>query len=153
LPKAQAEQIAFLADGDYAEAEQSLDTELRNEGQQFTTWLRACWQGDPINIMQQVDAFAALGRENQKQFLRYGLQFFRELLVALIAGSKPLKLPDDVAEVARKFAGVVNFEQCEAICKQINDDLYFVERNANARILFTATSIEVHEILRKVGTR
>jgi DNA polymerase III subunit delta' len=148
VPKLQAEQIAFLADGDYAEAEQSMDTELRNEGHQFTTWLRACWQGDPITMMKQVEAFAALGRENQKQFLRYGLQFFRELLVALIAGNKPLKLPADVAEVAKKFASVVNFGQCEKICHQLNDDLFFIERNANARILFTATSIEVHEIMR-----
>lgn len=149
LPKAQAEKIAFLTDGDYAEAEQSLDAAAHDEGQLITAWLRACWQGDPILMMQQVEIFADLGREGQKQFLRYGLQFFRELIVALVAGNKPLKLPDDVAEVARKFAQVVNFEQCEALCQRLNDDAYYIERNANAKILFTATSIEVHELLRR----
>jgi DNA polymerase III subunit delta' len=149
LPKLQAQHLAFLADGDYAEAaEQSLHTEMRDDASLFTTWLRACWQGEPSTIMQVADTFAELGRENQKQFFRYGLQFFRELIVALVAGNKPLKLPEDVAQVARKFASVVSFEQCEAICELLNDDLFHIERNANARILFTASSIEMHEVLR-----
>jgi DNA polymerase III subunit delta' len=150
LPKAQAESFAFLADGDYAEAEQMLGTEYRDDAIFFTAWLRACWQGDAATIMPLVDTFADLGRENQKQFFKYGLQFFRELIVALVAGNQALKLPPDIADVARKFAGVVGFEQCQAICEQINQDLYYIERNANARVLFTASSIQIHEILRKL---
>jgi DNA polymerase III subunit delta' len=148
LPKAQAEHIAFLANGDYAEALQLIETEIKDDSVFFTTWLRACWLGDELQIMQQVDAFVELGRENQKQFFRYGLQFFRELVVALVAGNKPLKLPNEMAEVARKFASVINFDKCVAICAQLNDDLFYIERNANARVLFTASSIVLHETLR-----
>ncbi len=150
LPQARAEHIAFLADGDFAEAEQLLSVEQGDDANFFTDWLRACWMGDPANIMQQVHLFAELGRENQKQFFRYGLQFFRELIVAQVVGNQPLKLPEAIAGTARKFAAVVDFEQCQAICEQLNSDLYYIERNANARVLFTASSITMHEILRKV---
>jgi DNA polymerase III subunit delta' len=148
-PKLQAQNLAFLADGNYSEALELMETEVSTEGVAFTDWLRACWQGSPVAIMPQVETFHGLGRENQKQFLRYGLQFFRELIVALVAGNSPLKLPADIAVVAQKFATLVTFDKCAEICQHLTDDLYHIERNANARVLFTALSIEVHQILIK----
>ena len=148
VPSRQAEHIAFLADGNFDEAKSLIETEIRDDSVVFTGWLRACWQGDPTVVLPVVETFAALGRENQKQFFRYGLQFFRELLVALVAGNKPLRLPDDLVTVARNFAKTVDFDKCERLCALLNDDLYYIERNANPRILFTETSIKAHEILR-----
>lgn len=46
------------------------------------------------------------------------------------------------------MAKVLNFEKIAQIAAIFNENIYFVERNANPKILFLDTSIQLHKIMK-----
>ena len=73
-----ARQIAFLSGGDFGLALEAADAPATDEAQRLLDWLRKCWRGQAVEMVRWTEDFAKLGRENQKQFLHYGLHFLRE---------------------------------------------------------------------------
>ena len=42
-------------------------------------WMRKCYKGNGVELVTWVEKFAAIGRENQKQFIRYALHFIQRI--------------------------------------------------------------------------
>jgi len=150
LPEARAQQIAFLAGGDFHLAlEAAADHHEREDAAALLLdWLRKCWRGKGDELMQWTERFAKLGRENQKQFLHYGLHFLRELLALVSTGNAQLRLRPEELTTAQNMAKVLDFEKIVQVSQLFNDNIYYIERNANPRILFLDTSIRLHQIMR-----
>jgi len=146
---ARAKQIAFLAGGDFNLAVNLAETPDNDDAKMLLDWLRKCWRGNGVELVQWTDQFAQLGRENQKQFLQYGLHFFRELLSLVVTGNQTLRLRQDEMTTALNMSKVLNFEKISQLTAMLNDNIYYVERNANPKILFLDTSIEMHKILKR----
>lgn len=148
-----ARSIAYLADGDFNEALQILDVsknaEQENRSELFLDWLRKCYKGDGVAIAKWVEQFASAGRENQKYFLRYGLHFMREYLDLKMLGKEQVRLMNEEFNTAKRMLQVLEFEQVEKINKLFSDCAYFVERNANPKILFLDASIQLNRILKQ----
>ena len=64
----------------------------------------------------------------------------------LMGGAVRLR-PDELA-TAQNMAKVLNFEKIAQIAAIFNDNIYFVERNANPKILFLDTSIQLNRIMK-----
>jgi DNA polymerase-3 subunit delta' len=146
--EARARQLAFLAGGDYNAALQLADHPANDDTALLLDWLRKCYRGNGVDLVKWTDEFARLGRENQKQFLHYGLHFLRELLSLVVTGNTHLRLGADEYSTAVNLAKMLDFEKIGRLTELLNDNIYYIERNANPKILFLDTSIQVNQIFR-----
>jgi len=143
-----ARQIAFLAGGDYFEAQTIADTPENDDATLLLDWLRKCWRGNGPELVHWTEKFAKLGRENQKQFLQYGLHFLRELMAFGLTGSNNLRLRPEELTTAQNMSKVLNFDKITQVAALFNDNVYYIERNANPKMLFLDTSIRLHQIMK-----
>lgn len=145
----QAEAIAQIADGNYNEALTLSQHTENDNAMMFLEWMRKCYNGNGIDMIQWADKIAATSREAQKYFLRYGLHFFRELmLLKLIRDSSKLRLQKSELDTAVKMANIIEVNQIENIASLFNEAIMNIERNGNGKVIFADTSIKLNKILR-----
>ena len=120
----------------------------RQDSALLLDWLRKCWKGQGPELVEWTEKFAKMGRENQKQFIQYCLQFMRELTALVAAGQENLRLPEEELISAKNMARVLSFPKIEQIVAILTDNAYYIERNANPKILFLDTSIQIHKIMK-----
>ncbi len=148
LPIESAQVTAYLADGNFNEALQILEYEESDHANLFLDWLRKCYKGNGMELVKWVEKFADIGRENQKHFLRYALHFLREYMVLKLTNSQAVRLRPKELATAQNLLAVIEIAQIEPLSNLFSQCSYFVERNANPRILFLDASIKVHQILK-----
>ena len=144
LPAEQAAEYSFLADGNLIEARLLVENAANNNADLFADWLRMGFKGDVPGMMGFVDKAAAWGRENQKNFLRYGISFLRECSLLLSGADTLVKLPPRTLDTARKLSThVLDLNMADAIISELELAHYHIERNANPKILFLDVSLQL----------
>ncbi|QQL49632.1 DNA polymerase III subunit [Mucilaginibacter ginkgonis] len=146
-PQGLAEQAAYLSNGNLTEAIQSLQSHDDNHHTLFLQWLRLCFANKGLEMIKLVDQMAKLGRENQKNFLRYGVSFLRECCLLQTGGEKLVHLPAEELDTAQKMAKVISVDAAAAITKELEKAHYHIERNANPKILFLDVSLQIVKCL------
>lgn len=144
-----AQAIAHLADGNLNEALTLASQKENDNAALFLEWMRKCYIGNGVELVKWVDRFSKLGRENQKHFLRYALHFMREYMVLKMSDHANIRLRAEELKTAQNLTSVIAFDQIELIVKLINDCSYYIERNANPKVLFLDTSIQLNKILKR----
>jgi DNA polymerase-3 subunit delta' len=98
-----------------------------------------------------VEEISKLGREKQKQFLRYFNHLLEQAIRLRVSpagsahpGKSVVSSEQDFAERLNKIAGI---EQQQAIIEELDKASYYIERNANGKILFHALTIKVYHII------
>jgi DNA polymerase-3 subunit delta' len=144
LSKEQAMEYSFLADGNLIEAKLLLDQTQNDHAERFAEWLRMGYGNKVLDLVAFVDQAATWGRENQKNFLKYGISFLRECSLLLSGAEELVKLPGRALETAKKLsANVLNLNMAEAIIDELEKAHYHIERNANPKILFLDVSLQL----------
>lgn len=145
-PPALAAQVAPLCEGNYREALQLVQHAEEDWQVLVRDWLNAMLKTGPVAQTKWVEEISRLGREKQKQFLRYFIHLLEQALHLRIRGNEYLisEKERDFAERLNKIAGI---EQQEAMVNELNQAHYQVERNANAKILFHALTIRLYHII------
>lgn len=147
LDETEATTIAHLANGSYKEALEVLKNEAAEFVEHFREWMGHIFRKEQVQLVNWVDKIAGIGRENQKDYLRYVLYILREtLMMSNIKGYQP-KLQEQEQKMAAYLAQQVDFEQVSSISNLINEAHYHIERNANAKILFLDLSIKMINII------
>jgi len=145
--EAAAAEIAYLSNGNMAEALGMLQHDTKSYHPLFVQWLRLCFANKGLDILSFVDQMAKMGRENQKNFLRYGISFIRECCLLRSGAEKLVKLPDGEMETAKKMAGVIGIPEGQTIIEELEKAHYHIERNANPKILFLDVSLQIIKVL------
>ncbi len=148
LKPEQARTIAYLADGNYNEAMNLLETTEINQAAEFLKWFRTAYKGDPSEQVAWTENMAKTGRETQKHFFKYVLFFLREYCVVLMTEQPSLRFRDEENAAAKNMTKVISFEKIGLIQELVNQTLFAIERNANPKILFLDCSVKLHHILR-----
>jgi len=148
LSEDQALAIARLSAGNFNEAVNLVEHAENDNAPLFLDWLRICWRGKGEEMVKWVDKFAKIGRENQKHFLQYGLHFLREYTILKITGREDVRLLAKEMETAKRMTKVLHLQQIDVLTKLFNDCSYYIERNANPKVLFLDASIQIHKILK-----
>ncbi len=143
-----AEAVSHLVEGNFNEAILLSQTTENDNAFLFLEWMRHCFKGNGVDLVNWVEKFAGIGREKQKLFLKYGLHFLRELMVLTTTGNENLRLRGEELNTAIKMKNVINFDKIVPMAKLFDECSYFVERNANPKVLFLDASIKMHRILR-----
>jgi DNA polymerase-3 subunit delta' len=142
-----ASEIAYLSNGNLTEALAMLQHDTKSYHTLFVQWLRLCFSNKGLEVLAFVDQMAKMGRENQKNFLRYGVSFIRECCLLLAGADKMVKLPEMEMETAKKMASVMSIPKAQAIITELEKAHYHIERNANPKILILDVSLQIIKIL------
>jgi DNA polymerase-3 subunit delta' len=119
----------------------------------FITWIRAAFKakGNAAVIQDLIgwsEAIAKSGRETQKQFLQYCLQFFRQALLLNYGAPDLVFLETKSANFQlSKFAPFIHSTNILTIEKEVSDAQYHIERNGNAKIILLDLSIKLTRLL------
>lgn len=149
----QARIIANGAEGSYREALQTLKHSDEAFHATLKEWLNAIFKHGPIAQVKLIEEIARLGREKQKQFLRYFTHCIEQAVRLEVADKLMYDdlislLSDTEKDLAVRLNKVMSLEQKEAIAEELNKATYYIERNANAKILFHALTIKIFHIVK-----
>jgi DNA polymerase-3 subunit delta' len=142
-----AAEIAYLSNGNLTEALTMLQQDNKGYHNLFVQWLRLCFSNKGLEVLTFVDQFAKMGRENQKNFLRYGISFIRECCLLIAGAGNLVHLPAKELETAQKMTSVLSIAKAQDISTELEKAHYHVERNANPKILFLDVSLQIIKIL------
>jgi len=151
IDDSQAESISGLTQGNLVEALQIINGDTANTMffDSFVKLMRAAYTIDAIALMEIGDELASYDRENQKNFLKYGLHIFRESLMLNYLGENHVNLKNEEKEFLNKFARFINSHNITELSEEFNQSIYHIERNANAKILFSDLVIRLTKLIKK----
>ena len=100
----------------------------------------------PIAQTKWVEEVSKLGREKQKQFLRYFNHLLEQAIRLRIMPNNNY-LPEKERDFAQRLNKIAGLEQQQAIIEELDKASYYIERNANGKMLFHALTIKVYHII------
>ena len=151
VPEVKARQVAQLADGSLGAALASRDSNADHDYFDFfKRWMRLCfnYHKEAEKLLKMSEEFQKQGRENQKELLSYSLGLVRKALLFSIDERLLPRLATDEQPFVAGFAKSVTLRNADAICKELTDAHYHIERNANAKMVFVDSSLRLGSQLR-----
>jgi len=149
LSEEQASTYSFLADGNLIEAKIQAAQSHNDNAEVFAEWLRMGYGNKVLDLVNFVDQAASWGRENQKNFLKYGISFLRECSLLMSGADSLVKLPARTLDTAQKLSKhVLDLNMASAIITELEQAHYHIERNANPKILFLDVSLQLVKIIK-----
>ncbi|WP_299393693.1 DNA polymerase III subunit delta' [uncultured Gelidibacter sp.] len=157
LDEATATKIAHQSNGNYNKACDLVyqDSEDLQFEEWFVFWIRSAFKAkgnktaihDLISWSEQI---AKTGRETQKQFLQFCLDFFRQaLLMNYNADALVFMEPKTKNFKLENFAPFIHEGNIMDISNELEDAIYHIERNGNSKIILTDLSIKLTRLLHK----
>jgi DNA polymerase-3 subunit delta' len=141
-----ARQVAATAEGNYREALQLLQHAEEDWQSLLRDWLNSIIKTGPIAQTKWVEEISRLGREKQKQFLRYFNHLLEQSIRSKVMGGN-VWLPDNEKDFAERLNRLADISQQQAIIEELDRATYYIERNANSKILFHALTIKLYHII------
>lgn len=144
-----AARIAAVSQGNYREALQLAQNADEDWQALLRDWLNSIMKVGPVAQTKWVEEVSKLGREKQKQFLRY---FNHLLQLSIRLAVMPPQADAAYAHKDKDFAlrlnKITGVEQQQAIAEELDKAAYYIERNANGKILFMALTIKIYHIIK-----
>ena len=142
-----AHQISAICEGNYREALQLLQHAEEDWQSLLREWLNATLKGGPLAQIKFSDEVSKLGREKQKQFLRYFNHLLEQSIRIRILGADNIILAEKEKDFAQRLNKIASASQQQAIIEQLDKASYYIERNANGKMLFQALTIKLFHII------
>ncbi|MEO7211062.1 MAG: hypothetical protein ABIY35_08950 [Chitinophagaceae bacterium] len=142
-----ASQAVAIAAGNYREALQIIRESDEDWQTILVDWLNYSIKVRLTEQVKWIDDMSKLGREKQKQFLRYFLHLCGISIRINILSSSEIIASKKEIDFAKRLNKVASLEQLEAIGAELTKAIYFIERNANAKLLFHALTIKLYHII------
>ncbi|MBT8395107.1 MAG: DNA polymerase III subunit delta' [Bacteroidia bacterium] len=152
-----ATKIAHQSNGNYNKACDLVyhDTEDSQFEDWFIFWIRSAFKAKGNksgihNLISWSEEVARHGRETQKKFLRYCMEFFRQAMLMNYKAEELVYLETKADNFdLRKFAPFVHGNNILEISQELQDAIYHIERNGNSKIILTDLSIKLTRLLHK----
>lgn len=139
-----AEQIAILADGNLREAYRLLENEEDLSVRQIRDWFRLCVTKNLKDIFAMADDFHKSDKEAQKSLMMAGLQVTREIMLKNLELDALLRTTDEDRIFIEKISNkILTEEHAVKMYEAFNQAHYHLERNGNAKMIFTDLSMEI----------
>ena len=151
IPAPKARQAATIAAGNYREALQLLQQSDDDYHDLLRNWLNYIFTGNRVALQGWIEGIAStkMGRENQKQFLRYFINLLEHTLRLKYIDRSQLAFSDEETDFAGKLQKLADLQQMELIMQELDNACYYIERNANAKLLFHALSVKLQYIFKR----
>ncbi|TAH14445.1 MAG: hypothetical protein EAZ12_00520 [Sphingobacteriia bacterium] len=142
-----AKQISAICEGNYREALQLLQHADEDWHSLLKEWLNAMLKKGPAAQVLFVEEMSKLGREKQKQFLRYFNHLLEQSIRIRVLGENGVNQGENELDFAKRLNKIASVSQQEAIIEELDKASYYIERNANAKMLFQALTIKLYHII------
>ena len=142
-----ARQIAGICEGNYREALQLLQHSEEDWQSLAKDWLKFIIKKMLPEQLKWIDEMSKIGREKQKQFLRYFNHLLQQSIRIKVLGADNVMLPENEKDFAQRLNKIASVSQQEAIVEELDKASYYIERNANGKMLFQALSIKLFHII------
>ena len=157
LDAAVATKIAHQSNGNYNKASDLVyqDSEDTQFEEWFVFWIRSAFKakGNKSAIHDLIswsEDIAKTGRETQKQFLHFCLDFFRQAMLLNYGANDLVFIEPKVKKFKlENFAPFIHNGNILDISDELQKAMYHIERNGNSKIILTDLSIKLTRLLHK----
>jgi DNA polymerase III subunit delta' len=149
LTTEKAAEIAAASEGNFREALQLLQAPEEDLQAQVREWLNIVLKNNVASQLKWLDEISKIGREKQKQFLKYFIHLLEQAIRAAYLNEEDLgMIPENERDFAFRINKICGTDAQEAIIKELNNAFYYIERNAHAKMLFHALTIRFFHIIK-----
>jgi len=151
IEKNVATAVAGISQGNIVEAIQMIQGDANQliYFDLFVKMMRTAYAANAFELMNLGDELAALEKEQQKNFIKYGLHLFRESIILNYMKGELVNLRNEERAFLDKFAKFINNNNIADLQEEFDKAFYHLERNANAKILFTDLVIKLTKLVKK----
>jgi DNA polymerase-3 subunit delta' len=150
ISQEKAVQIAAIAEGNYLEALKMLHNTEEDWEEGIRSWLNVIWQRNVNAQIKWIEEISKLGREKQKQFLKYFIHLLQQALKVRYLGEENQEaIPLNLRDFAHRLNKMCSMEAQAAIIIELEKAMYYIERNANGKMLFHALTIRLYHIIKE----
>ena len=143
-----AQQTAAISQGNYHEALQLLQHASEDWQSLLRDWLNATLKNGPSAQTKWIEEINKLGREKQKQFLLYFIHLLQQSMRIRFVGNNEISMAQTEKDFANRLNKIATENHQQAIIEELNKAVYYIERNANAKMLFHALTIKLYHIIK-----
>ena len=148
-----AAQVAAVSEGNYREALQMLQNAEQDWQGLLREWLNVTLKNNTSAQLKWIDEISQMGREKQKQFIRYFIHLLGQALRLRFINSpgtdyNDLQIAANEIDFALRLNKMCSIEAEEAIINELDKAIFYIERNAHAKMLFHALSIRLYHIIK-----
>ena len=149
LPAPQARQLAAISEGNFREAQLLVQDAEADWQDLLREWLNAVLKTGPVAQVKWIEEISKLGREKQKQFLRYFNHLLEQSIHLKVIGEDNLR---NIAAKEKDFILRLNkladIGQQQTLIQELDKAMYYIERNAHGKMLFHALTIKLYHIIK-----
>ncbi len=143
----QARQLAAVSEQNYREALSQLQHAQDDWLGILREWLNAVLRTGPIAQVKWVEEISKTGREKQKQFLQYFSHLLEQAIRLRMSEGTLTDMPESERDFSTRLNKIASLAAQQSIVQEINKSIYYIERNAHAKMLFHALTIRLYHIL------
>lgn len=142
-----ARQLAAISEGNYREALHLLQHADEDWQSFLGDWLKFIIRRMLHDQVKWTEEISKLGREKQKQFLRYFNHMLEQAIRIKVLGVDNIALPEKEKDFAQRLNKIASVSQMQVMIEELDNAAYYIERNANGKILFQALTIKLYHII------
>ncbi|MFC2114482.1 ATP-binding protein [Bacteroidota bacterium] len=148
IPNLEADRIAQLAGGNFAEALRISKSAQNNHEDDFIAWMRLCYEFKGVELLSWINDLHSKGREYIKDFLQYSLRIIRESILISNESKGISYLTSSEEDFAKRFSQFTHLENAEKFYNLLNKTQYYIERNGNPKIIFFNLSLQFYKLFK-----
>ncbi len=150
--QATANQIAMIADGSMREALRLVDQVEDQQIKLIREWFLDCYKADFRALFARADAFHKDNIEGQKSLILTGMNVLREILLKDSRLDELLRTRGEDLDFVNKISStILKGEHIESLYQGFNQAHYHLERNGNAKFIFTDLSMDISLLMSKIS--
>lgn len=145
LSKTRSLEIAAQSDGDLIRANELMSSENDRDvnRDEFVKFMRVCYKKNVVGMLDWAEGMASNGKENQKQFVTYCLRMFHQSMLKNYTEDQLTRVTNEEEQFLKNFARFITGNNIFDFTKHFNQAYYYLDRNANPKILFTELAFKV----------
>ncbi|MDQ2718954.1 MAG: hypothetical protein M3Z26_04225 [Bacteroidota bacterium] len=142
-------QISAVSEGNFREALLLIQNNEEDWQAQVREWLNVTLKNNVNAQLKWIDEISRIGREKQKQFLKYFIHLLQQAIRARYLDAEDLSsIPENEKDFAKRLNKMCDIEAQEAMIVELDKSIYYIERNAHAKMLFHALTIRFFHIIK-----
>lgn len=149
IAQEQAAHIAAASGGNIREALIHSKTAEENWQALIRDWLNITLKNMAAEQIQWIDKMSHLGREKQKSMLRVFIHLLEQTIRwQYLRDENQYRLPEAEQDFVARLAKMCSNPMLEEMVKMHSDAIYYIERNANAKLVFHALTIRMSHLIK-----
>ena len=143
------QELVHLVDGNLRMAIESINSSQLNYSEDLMSWFRYSYKSDPEEVVTFVETMVRNGKQENINFLNYGLHFLREMHQLLAQKSdEKLKLTEEEKIVAEKLVKLIDMSKIGQLEEVFTQSIGHIRRNLSLKILLMSMTFEINAILK-----